>query len=288
MVKQILVCKGMNYKGNLRKISAIRPTTHVYGNEELNNSKFKIITVDISEEDLDKWRNGNKKCVDISKDTLEEVPTGLVYWSKLENDNDIIKPEIGPEGTVVGSPTYVDAKFKKGMYVNDFEGYRIVTTGLYTTNLGCIEFWYVPMYASYDNVSHGIFGEAGSGAPVGDYIFMMKDSDNQLYSAIFRGPWHYSSGACPSWSAGDKVHIALVWDSNGFIIDETIYYQAVFVNNVFLAGDTDSTFTYNWMSPSGLKIGYMDNNSPAADGIIDNLKIYDYAKTDFSDKDIEG
>jgi len=94
------------------------------------------------------------------------------------------------------------------------------------------------------------------------------------------------------FSAGDLIFVAYVWDNDGI--------PAASNNEFYLYAYNEDTTTTATGSLGGT-VGSGISNSVRvgnrwtagggdgpADGVIDNIKIYDYAKTDFSDKDQEG
>jgi hypothetical protein len=215
-------------------------------------------------------------------------PTGLTYWSQIEGLFDITVPKVGLAGTIEGNPTYAAGKFNDGMFVDAVEGFYIPSAGLYSDTEGCIEFWYKPTHDKNDGARHMIFGSGGSG-PNGDLIGIYKESDNTLYFEMQRNGWQDAIIASVdfNWSAGDFVHLAFVWDSAGFSEGGTTYYHGIYINDVFKAGNTNSTFSTDWMK-TYLWIGIWEAYATYhADGVIDNLKIWDYAKVDFSDSTTE-
>lgn len=92
-----------------------------------------------------------------------------------------------------------------------------------------------------------------------------------------------STDASLDWSAGDWVHLACVADASG--IDGgantmQLYFNGSQVGSLSTGLGTTSGTYAEWII--GTVTGYAANSH--VNGIIDNLKIYDYAKTDFSDR----
>ena len=72
---------------------------------------------------------------------------GLILWNKLGNAYEVEHSEVGPNGTVVNTPTWEDAKFGKGTAVLGGTDTGRLTFGGYTHGVkGCIEMWYKPNY----------------------------------------------------------------------------------------------------------------------------------------------
>jgi hypothetical protein len=85
-----------------------------------------------------------------------------------------------------------------------------------------------------------------------------------------------------SWNAGDWVHIAAVWDKNGFDGGKTM---AIFVDGVEVASTTAAMVFTAPVKIETLLFGNIAGNlDRSARGLIDDLKLLNYAKTDFSDR----
>jgi hypothetical protein len=239
----------------------------------------------------DSYSISNTPSMAIDRDTATGsfiAPTGLTWWSSLESAYNVVNPETGVAGTVIGTPDYAAGKFNNGCRFDaTTEGFSIPNTNLYSKDSGCIEFWYKPIHDKDDNAQHIILGDGGATAD-GDLIVVLKESDNTLYFQMQRSVWIVLiiPSASFSWNAGDLVHLAFVWDSGGFSEGGTTYYQAVYMNDTFLGGSTNSGFGTEWRRTK-LYIGSWGGTTGNADGVIDNLKIYDYGKTDFSDSATE-
>lgn len=219
----------------------------------------------------------------------------MTYWSKLEGASDITSPQVGPAGTLSGAPTYVAAMFGMGascMAVST--GWYVPADSILNKFRGCIEFWYKPNFGMPVAVSitHVALGDNSPGLAYCDIYLMIGGEpipSNRVRFAMRRGSdgdgWVYADGSC-IWAANGLVHLALVWDVAGFKVSSTTYFQAIYRDGTFVAGSTDSDFKVNWTS-SYINFGYSTDVLSYADGILDNLKIYNYGKTDFSDRNTE-
>ena len=91
----------------------------------------------------------------------------------------------------------------------------------------------------------------------------------------------------PDWEIGSLLHIAVAWDSKGENIGEG-QTMALFVDGVQRAAVTPQkdTWTQEGTFTSDLEIGdpNMDVKAVAA---FDNLKVYNYCKTNFDDRNRE-
>ncbi len=86
MKKEVLICVGISYSKDQCKISAIKDPGWKWGTAELDTSKFKIISFDLSEDQLKSIRE-NKLCVNTSSKQL--VATPETHWLKRSETKSI-------------------------------------------------------------------------------------------------------------------------------------------------------------------------------------------------------
>lgn len=214
------------------------------------------------------------------------------YWSKLESYSDITSPQVGPAGVTSSAPTFTQlAKFGYGATCNAISvGWYFNATSVLSKQRGCIEFWYKPDYAlPVGAITHIILGDNYSTGNDFCDIYLQVGINSLVRFAMRRsssGGWIYVDENNTIWAVNDLVHIALVWNVVGFKIGETTYFQAIYINGSFKAGSTDSNFNNDWVK-TYVNFGYSPDVLSYASGTIDNLKIYNYAKTDFSDRNTE-
>jgi len=83
MEKKILVCLGVSYGGNLRRISAIVDKPHQWGSGEQDPARFKVISADLSETQISEWSVRNKWCVDIVENKVVATPEINWYFERV-------------------------------------------------------------------------------------------------------------------------------------------------------------------------------------------------------------
>lgn len=217
-------------------------------------------------------------------------PPPPILWSKLESTSIFTSIEIGPafEWDTYETKVFAAAQFGNGIDMRSISQYRFIgipgsffTSDLVTT--GCMEFWWKPAF-SKQNVLDNTYGQDR---------FLITDSlsdagNNRLMSYIEYatggqtgkigiGVWN-STGAVyfdtPTWAANDLIHIGISWT------DTT---QSVYWNGSSLGTDTRTKIAG---AKTNVHFGVRYNWFPKA--IFDNVKIWDYAKTDFSDRLVEG
>ena len=215
-----------------------------------------------------------------------KLPT---YWSKLESNSDITSPQTGPAGTLIGTPTYSTCKFDNGVYINaNNEGYKFQNIGTtIAMNKGTVGCWLKTDY----NVTNGAPSD-GARHFILDYWI---NANNRIILYFYLdaiklirkvgGSDVILADTTSDWSAGDVVHLAVVWDKDaGFDGAKTM---ALYVNGIQSASLTTALPACADSEDAYVHIGIQENGTYPTDGVIDNLKIYDYCKTAFTDKDTE-
>jgi len=212
----------------------------------------------------------------------------LKLWSKLENAGDVTSPQIGTGGSVIGSPTYPAAKFNNGLLSDvDSEGCKF-PTGANNINLdkGTIELWAKMKFAPNHGAYHYFwsFDDASNG---GVYLYFSYTEDDFVARVRSGGASTIiATSAGLSWNVDDLLHVAVTWDREGNDIGAS-KTLALYVNNVEVASSTTT-----WAADTVLAdliVGLHGNETTLhSDMVIDNIKIHDVCKTDFSDRGHEG
>jgi len=207
------------------------------------------------------------------------------FWNKLGSIAEVATSEIGVGGTVSGNPSvFTDAKFDKGLEcnetVNDFVHFPKVFG---TSGVGTVEGWYKPHYDNTDAGLRPIFIFADP-TDILNY-FAVFYFNGLLATSLFVGGNDYVGYfyTLPAFSAEDEIHLGMNYD---FTAGVGLKIE-LFVNNVEIAvtGIGDDQVFPQTANTWGLilgDIGYPGNH------IVDNVKLWDYRKRDFADKDVEG
>ena len=234
---------------------------------------------------------------------------GLVLWNKLGSQTEIENSEVGLDGTFSGGG------FVGGMFGNAYSADH--TQDLLVTfpkevipiDAGTIEFWakltgfpscmewrekpyFVNISDGYSRFALGFNGNdgGGNGGLVGQVGHGFKTGTGPYRSPSGGTCWTYEevlgTGQVEAWH-----HYALVWDENGIagVGDGTKKVA------VFLDGQLNSGIWYDYFGGdselvplTGGELGLIMNNMSQGSAAIDNLIIWNYAKTDFSDRFTEG
>ncbi len=214
-----------------------------------------------------------------------------VLWNKLGNAGEVAASEIGQNGTPEVNVTYAPCKFDNG-FLSDagLERVDFPDTDINTTK-GIIEFWWKPDFNRGAKNAYLLADRAGviqiSGTLIGtifDFLVTGNSGSAQARTLV-----------APAFSAGDLIHLLFVWDNDeGFDGTKTVA--------VYWDGTQISSITINfgaWTLDGILRIGIVTSatNAPInglnANGIIDNIKIYDDVSADIiaailANKDNEG
>ena len=223
--------------------------------------------------------------------TLPILPKGLILWNKLGSSSEISNSVFGPNGIISSNIEYGSAKFGDG-----FRPTEVASSGdgrvsfpsslISSLSAGCIEFWI----------------KTGTNRPCGRNYFLV-DAYDEVTLEGFQCPYEYTANVLQlwilsnppphsavienspyNWVPGELVHLAFVFKKGG--IDGGPDTGRLYVNGS-LAGSTNTAITANDIGTI-----YVGNHRPGRTDMystdyIDNIKIWNYAKTDFSDRFVE-
>lgn len=225
----------------------------------------------------------------------------LLLWNKLGSQTEIENSEYGVDGTIIGNDiTYGPVKFNKGATRNVASSSMVNFANIQIQlDKGCIEFWSKMTEAPLTATSHvDWFSESTWTMPQivfqwdknynwGDVLFIY--SSGGLYKYIRF--WQWNAFDIGWTAAGDIIHLAVVWDMD-LSYDDCI---KLYANGVRVSGS-------GWIKVAGsravLKSSVTNNlailtmhDLPDIDRLpnctMDNIKVWNYAKTDFSDRFLE-
>lgn len=230
-----------------------------------------------------------------------------VLWNKLESEECIENSEIGPDGFVYGSGiSFLPGKFGNGFHSgsnNTGPNFGLWEEINQDYNIkGTVEFWWKPARN---------YGEIGSPDQLfvsGVYeqpwvlpfqlMYRWRESDPEMGGfefSVYGGDTNfaYRTGKVVPFMEGELVHVAFVWDMAGLPEDSEANY-GVYVNGTYFSltnvYSPEEPVTELMLKPVGayFSMGYYtaDSNNQNQ-GVIDNVKIFDYAKADFSDRSVE-
>jgi len=225
--------------------------------------------------------------------TLKGSDDGLLLWNKLGNNTEVVNSEVGPNGTITGTLNYYSTMFADGAQPSSGGSGHCVyyDATIIDPEKGCLEFWY-QNFSQPQGVNrpghefHGMINSPFDGSKDQNLgIDHSRYNGNPSYGVTFRfnkSPWR-------NIQVTEQIplglhHIAVVWDRNG--ITGSNDYMRLYLDAAIKGTQT----TYNdWGTSSTgiIKVAVNRgtfNPPPTQCYSVDNLKIWDYAKSDFSDR----
>ena len=224
---------------------------------------------------------------------------GLVLWNKMEiQDGTLLHSEVGEDGMLVGTSYALEAAQHGAGYVRKATGMNFVQFPATVLDdlheRGTIELWINPKVPAPVPYQYGIFGFIGTpyhwafGVPKSGNI-NLSWGDTVTGSGLMGTVLFDSAHAAhtPAEAAQfvatpfTPFHVAIAWDIAG--IDGSNDTVRVYRDNILVGSTTDL-----W-DPSGtekydLILGYGPDSQGYDKFITDNIKIWNYAKTNFSDR----
>ncbi len=215
------------------------------------------------------------------------------YYNRLHDDTSTTQPVLGTAGSITGTVLYAPAEFGNGVY-STHESNHIVVPQLPNGDKGSVEFW-VKFRESSTLLPAGIsrtFIFCGDQLVTGyPFIFIYYRKvlgTARIIFGLFDGTnYILNFNYVTTWNLGDTFHIALCWDKDGidgsaktaiaYIDGSEVSSSVASFSGVVFGGNT-YICVYRSSIPDFRGYSY---------SIIDNLKIHDYAKTDFSGRDEE-
>ena len=223
---------------------------------------------------------------------------GVVLWNKLGSEAEVTHSEFGPNGNIVGSSyAFEPAQFGDG-YVRKATGDNYVSFPSSVmdeiTYRGTIAIWVTPKVSQPQPYSYGIFGLIGD--PYG-WAFLPSNPGSNIslswgdgVSGLgLQGSVRFDSTAASTppepaqfvATPGVPFHAAISWDING--IDGTADTIRVYRDGK-IVGSTTNAWNPKGAERHLLILGYGPDSGGFNKFITDNIVIWNYAKTDFSDR----
>ena len=226
-------------------------------------------------------------------DNMITKVTGLVLWNKLGSSEEIQNSEIGLNGTIIGSDyAFETAKYGTG-YVRKAIGSNYVSfPQTILQNLkrrGTVELWVNPKVTNPVAFSYGVFPLFGNTFGTNSHVYIAWGDGTSgvgFYGSVnFDGTGHQTEPYESQYVAtiGVPFHVAICWDVEG--IDGTsntvrVYRNGTLINTSDATWDANDT-THNY---DGCTLGMGPDSGGYDKYIVDNIKVWNYAKTNFSDR----
>ena len=251
-------------------------------------SKIKMSDVSVDIPDFSGWQH-------LGVTWKETQKPGLLYWNKLGNDTEALDPEVGPETILTGSATYGTSKFGGGIGFADYNNYLTVADLDISYAAGAFECWF--KVRSNWNEAQSYMG-LGTDDNVQPYPMLGYGRFSDHWAAYFYANSKKQKIFLPvgglaaddpaKFSTGDVIHFAVSWNfaRAGTVLDRV----KLFINGVDRTSecstDANTTNTWDQYTMEGIRLGGVQ--AWGADwsmyGYMSNVKIWNYEKTDFSDR----
>ena len=226
-----------------------------------------------------------KAYVDLLISQIEALGgSNLILWNKLGSTDEVEHSVVGPDGTIVGNVNFNNTvKFSKGITPNTGRagsGVDFPTT-VVDPERGCVEMW-VKFYYTPVAYSYGVYGFINVHHWTHNVMLFSWHNDRSLllFSLQFNGTARHAELIGFNPALDTPIHIACVWDRSG--IDGTSEYMRIYVNGGKVAvNDTNNDWGTNNTSGSFRVAAPWDSNFSTDRYTVDNIKIWNYAKTTF-------
>jgi len=195
-----------------------------------------------------------------------------IQWhSTFEDSLAITAPDIGPAGTVNGSPGFVTGRYGGAIRLAAAgQNVTFPSVGIFNLAEGAVEFWYQPTYAHNDGIRHVLWHNEGT--PI-RYFMLEKTAADQLQFRIRNAGSTTSVTVASgnySWRAMDWIHIRATWYEAGVPGEQL---------RIYILGSEPPHSDSGTYSTAGMSVGtnYVGSDSGgnnSASGTIDEFHLY--------------
>ncbi len=234
-----------------------------------------------------------KKTDPTERGGIQPAPPAMIFHNKLGSPTEISNSIVGPGGQTYGNVSYSLAKFGNGLTCDaigpEYAQFNLSAIDI-SISSGTVEFWFKPNFTLMTGPGFGTGDQAA-------VPFLINTNKNTVFMAFDLTQGGFSGAFCgvdpvrvcdtiTTWAPGNIVHIALVWDKARFSGGKTM---AIYVNGVMTGSVTNTLLLqegvryFDAVHVGNAAFGGSYNDMPVM-GTMDNIKIYNYAKTDFSDR----
>lgn len=214
------------------------------------------------------------------KPTIQVSDKSLILWNTMNSANDVQNSKVGIGGTITGALSYGSAKFGNAPLF-DSTGKQIVFDSQslirQIVNRGTILFYVKPT----TNTGIHVIMDGTDPTFLQSYVSVLFNGSTwQFHNGKASGSPFYYLQHTYSFAANDVIPIAVMWDSAG--IDGTSDKMRIYLPNGYTPGTNFEPLTM-----TALLFGQRADNLYSASSYIDNVRVYNYAKTDLLDQNYE-
>jgi hypothetical protein len=202
----------------------------------------------------------------------------IVLWNKLEGVvSGSVVSEVGPDFAATGNPLFAACKYNNGFNAVSADCLKTATNPAYGLTEGTIEIWYkLNTTPSAGGVRTFFDFQAGS-----DRIFAYMTSSTSCDLGIFYPSQQYYTAGFTIPDDTNLHHLAVCWSESAALPGSATV--AVYIDGTLAF--SDATAITNTMGASQFFIvGDIESVSNNLDGIVDNVKITNVAKSNFADR----
>jgi hypothetical protein len=215
----------------------------------------------------------------------------LLLWNTFDSEQDVTNSKKGPTGEISGTLDFLSSGTAKTVKPGspdariNFQGQTIFNPGA-----GCIELWVIPQESGTQQKSaYYYFDSYDPGTRLG-FRCGMDDKKGVFFILFHNGQAHIGKDDSmtavqinqkkpESFKTGDRVHISLVWDLRG--VNGSRHSSELFIN-----GKLNNWDDSKLVGPLGTGAITVLNSRPGSKDLgcrdaLDDIKIWDFAKTDF-------
>ena len=199
----------------------------------------------------------------------------LVLWHKINDASG--QSVIGEGATYTGTHTFAACKFKQGSDIT--AGTEYIDIEQFPGQKGTVEIWIKTHFDDTANEQNYFID-----SPIDSLVrvHMRYSSDTEFHFGLFYAGTGYEINTTDiAFSTNDVIHLAGVWDTDG--IQGTSDRTRLYVNGVLEASATGAIAT---LTQTSIRLGRNPINiGTFANAVIEDFKLYNYAITEFKDRD---
>ena len=194
------------------------------------------------------------------------TPWGTSFYANYDTDTPAANGKIP---VVKEGVQYEPGKVNSCMVIDENDKFKYSNSGIINSHSGTLQFWFKPAWNGTDGNKHIIF--TGYGTAWNNNTFYIEKSDNGELKAMTWVDGNFGdivSTSVQHWQAGKWYFITLTWSSSNL---------ELFINGQLKAKDfVEHPFTTKF---SSIYVGTDQDYKFPAEGIFDELKIFDEVKT---------
>ena len=216
-----------------------------------------------------------------SSSTSSAGSTNLVFWNKLGSQNEIENSMVGTDGNLIGSVFYEPGQFDNGVKSLLETNYVMFANANTAADKGTIEFWWKPDFSSTNTTNCEIIKFKN-----GDYeIQIIHNYCGPCVGPRFQVAVFAPGGVFKSWyvfepffSQTNLQHVAISWNGSGTSNSKIMLY----IDGLSISGYS-TVYDATWTGFPNMDLIIPGNNLNRT-SLIDNIKLYNIIKTNFSDR----